>query len=261
MYNLFDSHCHLDDRRFDHDRTDIIRHFEDDGVRFVLNPGANLATSQKGLALAQCYPEIYAAVGTHPHDCDQVDEALIETYRLMAQDPKVVAIGEMGLDYYYVKDNKDIQKRAFELQMDLAEDLGLPVIIHMRDSTQDTLEILKKYEGRVKGVLHCFSEAVEVAQQAVAMGYKLALGGVVTFKNARKTVEVAKWIDLDHLMVETDAPYLAPHPYRGKRNQPAYTQFIVEKIAAIKDMDPQALANITCKNAMDLFGIPESVDP
>lgn len=257
MHNIFDSHCHLDDQRFDPDRTDIIRRFETDGVRFVLNPGADLDSSQKALSLARSHPEIYAAVGTHPHDCAEVDAALIETYRFLARDPKVVAIGEIGLDYYYVKDNKDLQKRAFEFQMDLAEDLGLPVIIHMRESTQDTLEVLKKYEGRVKGVLHCFSGSVEVGRQAVDLGYKLALGGVVTFKNARKTLDVARWIDLEDLLVETDAPYLAPHPYRGKRNQPAYTRYVIEEIAAIKDMDSQDLADITCKNAMDLFGIPQ----
>lgn len=260
MHNIFDSHCHLDDKAFDQDRNQIIAAFEEDGLRFVLNPGADLGSSQRALGLAQAHPQIYAALGNHPHDCDQVTPDLIETYRLLAQDPKVVAIGEIGLDYYYVKDNKEVQKRAFVMQMDLAEDLNLPVIIHMREATRDTLDILKKYEGRVKGVLHCFSEAVEVGKEAVALGYKLALGGVVTFKNARKTLEVAKWIDLEDLLVETDAPYLAPHPFRGKRNQPAYTRYVIEQIADIKGLAPQDLADITCKNAKILFGIPERVD-
>lgn len=256
MNDIIDSHAHLDDNRFSMDRADVIARMEEYRIIMAINPGANYESSKKALRLAKKYPEkIKAAVGTHPHDADEVNLLLLEEYEKMAKDPDVVAIGEIGLDYYYDNCDREVQKNAFRMQLDLAEKLNLPVIIHNRDSDGDMVEILSEYQGRLRGVIHSFTGSVEMAKRYTDLGFYLGFGGVVTFKNARKVVESAAWVPLERLLIETDAPYLTPVPHRGKRNEPSYVRYTAEKIAEIKGIHVAQITGYSKRNAMDLFGL------
>ena len=252
---IFDSHAHYDDEAFNEDREEVIKGLKDKGVIGVLNCGASMEGTRMSVELSNKYDFIYSAVGVHPEHADIVNEEIIEELRSLARFPKVRAIGEIGLDYYYEENpSREIQKAAFKLQMNLARELKLPVVIHDRDAHKDTLDILKEFP-EVIGVVHCFSGSVEFAKECLKLGYYIGFTGVITFKNAKKVVEVAKEVPMDRILVETDCPYMAPAPYRGKRNQSDYIEYIIEKIAEIKEMDIEEIEKITVFNIKQLLKI------
>ena len=252
---IFDSHAHYDDEAFDQDRGEILRNLPAQGICRIVNVGADLQGCRDAVALAAAYPYIYAGVGIHP-ECvnDTPDEALNEVGTLLDA-PKVVAVGEIGLDYHF-EDNapREVQRERFAKQLALANRRGFPVIVHDRDAHGDTMELLCKY--RPKGVVHCFSGSVEMMREVVRLGMYIGLGGAVTFKNARVPVEVAAAVPLDHLLLETDAPYMAPVPYRGKRCDSSMIAKTAERIAEIRQMPVEELLKATQQNASRLFGIP-----
>ncbi|MCT4593636.1 MAG: TatD family hydrolase [Anaeromicrobium sp.] len=253
---LFDSHAHLNDSRFDKDRDHIIRRAKEEGVEYILNPGADFASSVASINLAEKYDMIYAAVGVHPHDAKDMDETTITLLRGLSKKKKVVAIGEIGLDYHYDFSPRDVQKKWFIEQIRLAKEVNLPIIIHDREANQDVMDILKAENAFETGVLlHCYSGSAELAKQYVKLGAYISIAGPVTFKNARKTVEVVEQIPLEYLMIETDSPYLTPMPYRGKRNESSYVQYVADKIAQIKGISYEQVADQTCENAKKFFGI------
>ncbi|ACL70938.1 TatD family hydrolase [Halothermothrix orenii] len=253
---LIDTHAHLDFPRFKKDRVKVIKRAEEDGVKYIINVGADLASSHRSLRLSQEYDHIFATVGIHPHDADQVDGRALKVLKDLAKADKVVAIGEIGLDYYYDNSPRDVQKEAFKRQLELAHKLKLPVVIHSREADEDTLEILKEMEvGELGGVMHCFAGHLEMARECLSLNMYLAFGGVITFKNADKTREVVREIPLDRILIETDSPYLTPHPYRGKRNEPSYVRFVAEKIAELKDKSMEEITRITTANAINAFNL------
>ena len=245
---LFDSHAHLNDEAFDQDRAELLETFRDAGVGLVMNAGCSLASSREGIALAEAYPWIYCSVGTHPDTADEVNEEVLEVYRQMCSHPKVKAIGEIGLDYYYETIHRDAQMRAFRMQMQLAEELDMPVIVHERDAHEDGMSIVKEFP-KVKGVFHCYSGSAEMARQLVDMGWYIGFTGVLTFKNARKAVETAASIPLERILLETDCPYRAPEPYRGKRNHPGYLPKMAEKLAQIRGIPVEKAIRATLETA------------
>ncbi len=254
MYkNIFDSHAHYTDKAFNDDRENLLGSLQESGICGVINCGADLESSAFSVELSKKYSFIYAACGVHPEEVDGLPENYIHILRHMLKNEKCLAVGEIGLDYYWRKDNKELQKKVFEEQLILAKELNLPVIIHDREAHEDTLEILKKHKP--KGVLHCFSGSAETAKEILKLGMYIGLGGALTFKNARKSVEVAEILPLDRLLLETDCPYMAPVPMRGKRNNSAYIPFVAEKVAEIKGIDPQTILNVTSENTKDLFNI------
>ena len=253
---LFDSHAHLNDEAFDQDRPELLETFRDAGVGLVMNAGCSLASSREGIALAEAYPWIYCSVGTHPDTADEVNEEVLEVYRQMCSHPKVKAIGEIGLDYYYETIHRDAQMRAFRMQMQLAEELDMPVIVHERDAHEDGMSIVKEFP-KVKGVFHCYSGSAEMARQLVDMGWYIGFTGVLTFKNARKAVETAASIPLERILLETDCPYMAPEPYRGKRNHPGYLPKMAEKLAQIRSIPVEEAIRATMENAKRLYRIED----
>ncbi len=253
---LFDSHAHLNDARFDEDREALIQKLQEEHVDLVLNPGADIETSISSVDLANKYDFIYAAVGVHPHDVKDLDDTAIDTLRKLAtENEKVVAIGEIGLDYYYDNSPREVQKEWFK-KIELANELKLPIIIHDRDAHQDTFEIIKNTKSPEIGcVLHCYSGNVELAKEYVKMGCYISIPGTVTFKNNKKTREVAKEIPLEYLLIETDSPYMAPEPHRGKRNDPSLVAFVADKIAQEKGISYEKVCEATKENAKRLFNI------
>ncbi|MCF6464333.1 TatD family hydrolase [Clostridium sp. Cult2] len=253
---LIDSHAHLDDERFDRDRDRLIKSLKELGVDLVINPGADLNSSIKAVSLSEQYDNIYAAVGVHPHSAKEMDDSTIEILKSFTNREKVVAIGEIGLDYYYDNSPRDIQQKKFIEQLNLAKEVDLPVIIHTREAAKDTFDIIKEaQDGSLEGVMHCFSGSVEMAMEYIKLGFYISLGGPVTFKNARVSKEVAKAIPLDKLMIETDAPYLTPEPYRGKRNEPFYVRYVAGMIAELRGITFEEVATKTSENARQLFNI------
>ncbi len=259
---LFDTHAHYDDSRFDGDRDELLRSLPGEGVGLVLNPGCDLASSRKAVAYADTYPHVYAAAGIHPENIEgvpdeQVEEELREIEALAAH-PMVRAVGEIGLDYYWCKEpaERKRQQELFRAQMRMAGRLGLPVIVHDRDAHLDCLTIAEQYP-KVHGVFHCYAGSAETAQRLLELGYYLSFTGVLTFKNAKKAAEVVRRVPLERLMVETDAPYMAPEPFRGKRNSSLYVYRMVEAIAEIKGLPAEEVARATTENGKKLFGIPE----
>ncbi len=250
---MIDVHTHLDSAQFDEDRDALIEQMRAAGIARILNSGSSLEGCRRSLQLAEQYDFIYAAVGLYPHDTDVLERegpaALLE----MASHPKVVAIGEIGLDYHYDDVGREIQKKWFCYQLELAERLDLPVVIHCREAIADTLEILRAHP-RNRGIFHCYSGSVESLREVLKLGYSISMGGVVTFKNARVTKEVAAAVPPDRLMLETDAPYLAPVPYRGKRNSALYLPEVAKEIAAIRGITPEEVERMTDENAKKLFG-------
>lgn len=257
---LFDTHAHYDDGRFDGDRDELLRSLPENGVGLVLNPGCDLASSRKAVSYAETYAHVYAAVGYHPENIegmtDEQVEADLREIEALAQHPKVRAIGEIGLDYYWCKDpaERRRQQEVFRAQMRMAGRLGLPVIVHDRDAHLDCLTIAEQYP-KVRGVFHCYAGSAETADRLLALGYYISFTGVLTFKNARKAVEVVRHVPLDRLMIETDSPYMAPEPYRGKRNSSLYVHRMAEKIAEIKGVPFEEVARVTTENGKILFGI------
>lgn len=251
---LFDTHAHLDDARFDEDRDRVIENLRAEGISLVVNIGADMESSAASVALAEKYDFIYASVGVHPDETGKLTEADMDTLAEYAKREKVVAIGEIGLDYHNMGAPKDVQKRWFERQLCLAQELGMPYIIHDRDAHADVLEILKKY-GYFNGVMHCYSGSAEMVREVVGLGMMISFAGPVTFKNAQKTKEAAKAVPLERLMVETDCPYLSPEPHRGKRNDSSRVRYVAEEIARLKEMELEELARITMENGKRFFGI------
>ncbi|MGV8146013.1 MAG: TatD family hydrolase [Alkaliphilus sp.] len=253
---IFDSHSHLDDARFDADRDEIIFRAKENGVKYILNPGATLASSVKAVKIAEKYDIVYAAVGIHPHDVKDMDENTIEILKSLCKRDKVVAYGEIGLDYYYNHSSKELQRKWFKRQIELAKELKLPIIVHDRDAHGEVFDILSEYKVWEDGcVMHCYSGKVELAKEYVKRGIYISLAGPLTFKNAKTSHEVAKEIPLEWLMAETDAPYLTPTPFRGKRNEPAYTKYVIEAIAKIKGIDFDIVATHLARNTKIFFGL------
>ncbi|WP_446898245.1 TatD family hydrolase [Clostridium sp. LBM24168] len=254
-FNIFDAHAHYDDGEFDGDRDEIIKQLKENGIVGVLNCGSSIIGAKYSVDLANKYDIFYAAVGIHPEFSNEFSESVSNEIINLAENPKVMAIGEIGLDYYY-KENPpvDVQKKVFVKQMEIAQKLKLPVIIHDREAHGDTLDIIKSFND-VKGEIHCFSGSVEFAKECLKLGYYIGFTGVVTFKNARKIIEVAKEVPLDRILVETDCPYMAPVPLRGSRNRSEYIEFIIKKIAEIKNIDSKKLSNITISNIKNLLNL------
>jgi len=254
---LFDSHAHLNSERFDEDRDELIKSLREKNVELVLNPGADIETSKSSIELAKKYDFIYAAVGVHPHDVGELNNSDINVLRELAtSNNKVVAIGEIGLDYYYDNSPREVQKEWFKKQIELANELKLPIIVHDRDAHGDTFEIIKNTKSPEIGcVLHCYSGNVELAKEYVKIGCYISIPGTVTFKNNKKTIEVVKEIPLEWLLIETDSPYMAPVPNRGKRNDPSMVQFVADKIAQEKGISYEKVCKVTKENAKRLFNI------
>lgn len=253
---FFDTHAHLNAEQYNDDLQEVIDRALTEGISKMVVVGFDRPTIKKAMELAEKYEFIYASIGWHPVDAiDMTDEDLLWIEEL-ASHPKVVALGEMGLDYYWDKSPKEIQKEVFRKQIQLAKKVKLPIVIHNRDATADIVEILREEGAKeVGGIMHCFSGSPEVAKECVEMNFYISLGGPVTFKNARKPKEVAEIIPLEKLLIETDCPYLAPHPYRGKRNEPSYVKLVAEQIAEIKQLPVEEVARATMENAKKLFGI------
>jgi len=256
---LIDTHTHLDFPQFDADREAVIQRAQAAGVGLMINVGADLESSRAAVALAEKYECIYAAVGVHPHEAKKLDGAALAELRDLATHPQVVAVGEIGLDFYRDLSPRDVQRRAFQAQLAWAGRLGKPVIIHDREAHDEALAILTDWVAaapeRRCGVFHCFSGDLAMARRAVALGFYLGVDGPITYQNARKLPETVKWLPLDRLLIETDCPYLTPHPHRGKRNEPAYVRLVAERIAALKGISVEELAQATTANARRLFGL------
>jgi len=253
---LFDTHAHLNAVQYNDDLQEVIERALGEGVSYIVVVGFDRPTISRAIELAEQYDFIYAAVGWHPVDAiDMTEEDLLRIEQLAAH-PKVVALGEMGLDYYWDKSPKEIQKDVFRKQIALAKKVKLPIIIHNREATADILQILKEENAaEVGGIMHCFTGSLEVAKQCIDMNFYISFGGPVTFKNAKKPKEVAREIPLEHLLIETDCPYLTPQPFRGKRNEPGYVKFVAEAIAELKGVSFEEVAQKTSDNAKKLFGI------
>lgn len=255
MENKFvDSHAHLDDERFEEDREELINALNENGIEMVLNPGADLNSSKSAVALAEKYSFIYAAVGCHPHDSKYMNDETMNIFRELAKSKKVVAIGEIGLDYFYDNSDRIVQRNWFREQIRLAKELDLPYIVHDRDAHEDVFKIMKEehYDG-TRGILHCYSSSVEMAREFIKLGFYISLGGPVTFKKSKTPKLVAKEIPLDKLLIETDSPYLTPEPFRGKRNEPLYVKYVAEEIANIKNISVEMVAEKTKENFEKLF--------
>ena len=251
---IFETHAHYDDEAFREDREALFDEMFANDIDTIINVGASFAGCEQSVALADSHEKIYAAVGIHPEDVEELTEARMAWLKKTAsENQKVLAIGEIGLDYYWMESSKEEQKKFFKAQIELANKLDMPIIVHDRDAHGDTLDILK--ETKPKGVVHCFSGSKEMAREIIKLGMYIGLNGVVTFNNARKSLEVAKEIPIERLVLETDCPYLAPTPMRGKRNDSHYIAYIAEKIASLLDMDAQELLNITNENAKRLYNL------
>ena len=255
---IFDSHAHYDDAQFDEDRMDVLSHLKDAGVAKVVNISNGWDDLLKTLELIKQVPFLYGTVGIHPCKVSELNDERMEQMRDFCSGDKIVAVGEIGLDYYWMSDPKEVQKEWFIRQLRLAKEVNLPVVIHSRDASQDTFDIMKaEHAGTTGGVIHCYSGSVEMAREYVKMGYFLGIGGVVTFKNSKTLKKVAAEIPLEHIVIETDCPYLAPTPYRGKRNSSAYLPMVVEEIARLRGISPEEVESVTYENAMRLYSIAE----
>ena len=249
---LVDTHCHLDNEKFDEDRLEVIERIKEN-LEFCVNIGYDLASSKKSLELAKEYDFIYAVIGVHPIDIAEYSEEVEKELEILGKNPKVVAIGEIGLDYHWMTEPKEVQQERFKRQLELAERLNKPVVIHTRDAMEDTVNILKEYPN-ITGVIHCYPGSLETAKQLVDRFY-LGIGGTLTFKNSKKAVEVVTDIPLDRIVIETDCPYLTPEPFRGKRNEPIYVEYVAKKIAEIKEISVEDVTKVTTENAKKLYRI------
>lgn len=250
----FDSHAHLTEDCFAQDFDAIVENMKAASVTGMMEIGYDLASSEKAVQLAERFDWVHAAVGSHPDDAEQVDDARIAVYRELCKNPRVKAIGEIGLDYHYEEPGREVQKRAFRMQLALAQELFMPVVIHEREAHEDGLRILEEFPA-VRGVFHCFSGSYEMAKELVKRGWYIGFTGVVTFKNARKAVETAANIPLDRILIETDCPYMAPEPFRGRRCDPSLVPYVAKKIAELRGLSPKAVAAATAENAKHCFRI------
>ena len=252
---IFDTHAHMDDHAFDQDREALLSRLPEEGIALLMNPGCSLASSLAAIDLANQYDYIYAAVGSHPDAADEVNEAVLEQYRTLCREhPKVKAIGEIGLDYHYEDIPRDIQKRSFRAQMGLARELDLPVIVHEREAHEDGMKIVAEFPT-VTGVFHCYSGSLEMAKWLIDRGWYIGFGGVLTFKNARKALEVASNIPLERIVLETDCPYMAPEPFRGRRNDPGKLCRVAAKLAELRGIGAEEVQAITLQNGKTLYRI------
>ena len=253
---IFDTHAHYDDDAFDEDRDELLSGMAAKNVEYIVNVGASMASSKRSIALAEKYPFIYAAVGVHPDEVGELDDEKFEKLREWTTHEKVKAVGEIGLDYYWDKEKHDLQKHWFMRQMELAHEVNLPIIVHSREAAKDTLDmIIAAKPLDLSGIIHCYSYSVEQAREYLNMGYYIGIGGVLTFKNAKKLKEVAEYAPLSRIVLETDCPYLAPVPYRGKRNDSSKLSYVVEELAAIKQMPVEEVIRITNENGKKLYHI------
>jgi TatD DNase family protein len=254
---IFETHAHYDDEKFDADRVELLSHLlRENNIGKVVNVGATFKGCKESIALAEKYDDIYAAIGIHPEEIDEINDDVIEYLRQNASHEKVVAIGEIGLDYYWVKEEEQRKKQRiwFNKQMDLAKELEMPVIIHSRDAAEDTLNTIRLYNNsHVKGIVHCYSYSKEIAMEYVKMGWYIGVGGVVTFKNAKKLVETVEAIPLENIVLETDSPYMAPVPHRGERNSSIFLSHVAEKIAEIKNISVEEVEKVTYQNALNIY--------
>ncbi len=253
---LIDSHAHIQLDRFDGDRAAVLERAHSAGVHAILTIGFDLETSRGAISLAERYEQVYATVGMHPHDAKNLDDEALQILRELAAHPKVLALGEMGLDYYRDLSPRPIQKKAFEQQLDLAEELDLPIVIHNREAYHDILPILQARRGRVRGVMHCFSGDVEIMHKSLDLGFYIGVGGPVTYRKSDALQAVAREVPANRLLVETDCPWLAPQFRRGKRNEPAYVRAIAEKIADLRGVGLEEIGEITTRNFEELFREP-----
>ena len=252
---LFDTHAHMDDRAFDADCKALLQSLPEQGIGLLMNPGCSLESSRNADRLSREYAYIYAAVGSHPDAADEVNDEVLEEYRKLCKlNPKIKAIGEIGLDYHYEDIPRDLQKKAFLAQMELARELNLPVIVHERDAHEDGMAIVRKFSD-VRGVFHCYSGSAEMARQLVDLGWYIGFTGVLTFKNARKAIETVEAIPLERIVIETDCPYMAPEPFRGRRNDPGKIYRMAEKLAEIKGISVEEARRITFENGKRLYRI------
>lgn len=252
---LIDSHVHLDDEMFDQDRDAVILRAKEAGVCCMINIGADMLSSARAVSLASQYPEIYAAVGIHPHDAEKMAKEDEKQLAVWTGFDKVVAVGEIGLDYYYDLSPREIQKKVFIRQLDIARQMHMPVVIHNRDAHGDTMNILKREGQGLTGVIHCFSGSLEMAEELIKMGWYIGFDGPVTFKNAARLPEIAAKIPLERILIETDSPYLTPVPFRGKRNEPSYVRLVAERIAELRGMYTDDFCRAAAQNTCNLFGI------
>ena len=252
---LFDTHAHMDDSAFDADRQQLLESLPGQGLSLVMNPGCSLESSRNVDKLTRKYDFLYGAVGSHPDVADEVNEAVLDEYRMLwKQNSKIKAIGEIGLDYHYEDIPRDIQKKAFRMQMELARELDLPVIVHERDAHEDGMKIVEEFP-EVTGVFHCYSGSYEMAKWLIHRGWYIGFTGVLTFKNARKAIEVASQIPMDRLVLETDCPYMSPEPFRGKRNDPGKLYRMAERLAEIRGLSLEEIHAITLENGKRLYRI------
>ena len=249
-----DSHAHLDDEAFDEDREEVIKDILSGG-NYFFNIGCDLKTSYSSYELSKKYDHVYAVVGVHPHEAKYYTAETREALKELLTKDKVMAIGEIGLDYHYDLSPRDVQREVFIDQIDLAREMSVPIVIHTREAMEETYEILEKHAKGMKVLLHCYTGSIEMARKYLKLGYKLALGGALTFKNAKNTVDVAKEVDLKDLLIETDSPYMTPVPYRGKRNDPRKVVLVAEKLAEIKGISTEEVLEATKKNAFEFFGV------
>ena len=253
---IFDTHAHYDDDAFDEDRDELLSGMAAKNVEYIVNVGASIESSKRSIALAEKYPFIYAAVGVHPDEVGELNEEKFNRLREWTKHEKVKAVGEIGLDYYWDKEQHDLQKHWFMRQMELAHEVNLPIIVHSREAAKDTLDmIIAAKPLDLSGIIHCYSYSVEQAREYLNMGYYIGIGGVLTFKNAKKLKEVAEYAPLSRIVLETDCPYLAPVPYRGKRNDSSKLSYVVEELAAIKQMQVEEVLRITNENGKKLYHI------
>ncbi len=252
---LFDTHAHINDEAFNLDRAEILEKLPEQGISLMLNAGCSLSSSRECIAMAEKYPYIYASVGSHPDAADEVNDDVLEEYRKLCKlHPKIKAIGEIGLDYHYEDIPRELQKKAFIAQLELARELDMPVIVHERDAHEDGMAIIKQFP-EVTGVFHCYSGSAEMARQLTDLGWYIGFTGVLTFKNARKAIETAQSIPLDRIVIETDCPYMSPEPFRGKRNDPSRVRYVAEKLAEIRGISTEEAMGITFENGKRLYRI------
>lgn len=253
---IFDTHAHYDDSVYDNDREELFQTMCSEGVGIITNIGADIESTKRAIKLSESYDFIYAVAGVHPSEVYSLEEEDIDFLRRATKSPKVVAIGEIGLDYHYEDTVREIQKKWFVCQLELAKETKLPVVIHSRDAAQDTLDIMKaEHAEESGGVIHCFSYGWDMAKIYLDMGFYLGIGGVVTFKNAKKLKEIVQKAPMERLVLETDAPYLAPEPYRGKRNASHYLKYVAEEIASLRDMTAEEVIRVTEENGRRMYGI------
>ena len=252
---IFDSHAHYDDEAFNEDREAILNSLPKNGISPIVNVSAQLSGVTATVELTEKYPFIYGSVGVHPDHVGELSEEKIQWMKELTGREKIVAVGEIGLDHYWDTESDEVQRKWFIRQLELAGEVKKPVIIHSREAAADTMYIMKNYAQGLGGVIHCYSYSREMAEEYVKMGFYIGIGGVVTFKNAKKLKDVAAAIPIEKIVLETDCPYMAPEPYRGKRNQSSYIQYVAEKIAELKEMSPEEVIAVTEKNARDLYGI------